>query len=173
MLTNPIAASSATDYFVISNHHIAEVRRNRQTGQNSLVTLKAFAPGDVFHKFSAGAILHDPTYLTVQTGTREHITLNPDFLQYINHSCKPNVFFDTTNMQIVVLRPLDPEEEITFFYPSTEWDMTQGFNCYCGEDCCISEIKGAAWLTEAQTKQYRFTDYIKEQLEKRLREARA
>lgn len=172
MLTNPIAARAA-DYDIISSHSIAEVRRSTETGQNALVTLKAFAPGEVFHSFVAGAILHDPTYLTVQTGTREHITLNPDFLQYINHSCKPNVFFDTTAMQIIVLRPLEPEDEITFFYPSTEWDMTQSFNCYCSEDCCIGEIKGAAWLTEAQVRQYRFTDYIKEQFEKRLREARA
>lgn len=172
MLTNPIAARAA-DYDIISHHQYAEVRRSLETGQNSLVTLKAFAPGEVFHKFTAGAILHDPTYLTVQTGTREHITLNPEFLQYINHSCKPNVFFDTTAMQIIVLRPLEPGDEITFFYPSTEWDMTQAFNCYCGEDCCIGEVKGAAWLTGKQVKQYRFTDYIKEQFEKRLREARA
>ncbi len=138
-----------------------------------LVALKPFAPGEVFHAFTAGAILHTPTYLTVQTGTSEHITLQPEFLQYINHSCKPNVFFDTTAMQITVLRPLEPGDEVTFFYPSTEWDMTQTFNCNCGEACCIGEIKGAAWLPDSIIKQYRFTDYIKQQLQKRLHEARA
>jgi SET domain len=173
MQTNPIATSGATEYRVISTHAVAEVRKNLNTDQNALVTLKSFNPGDVFHRFSPSAILHNPTYLTVQTGTKEHITLQPDFLQYINHSCKPNVFFDTTEMQVIVLRPLEPGDEVTFFYPSTEWDMTQSFKCYCGEDCCIDEIKGAAWLSEHTVKQYRFTDYIREQFQKRMQEARA
>lgn len=173
MPTNPVAVSHTRENGVLNASAVAEVRKKPENGQNMLVSLKAFSPGDVFHKFSAGAILHTPTYLTVQTGTGEHITLQPEILQYINHSCKPNVFFDTTAMQIMVLRPLEPGDEITFFYPSTEWDMQQTFNCTCGEDCCIGEIKGAAWLSDTTIKQYRFTDYIKQQLQKRLHEARA
>ena len=174
MLTNPVAASTAESFFVVSTHDdVAEVRRNTETGHNSLVALKSFSPGHLFYSFSPGAILHNPTYLTVQTGTDVHIMLNPEFLQYINHSCRPNVFFDTTAMQVTVLRPLEAGEEVTFFYPSTEWDMSQSFNCYCGESCCIGDIKGAAWLSEETVKQYRFTDYIRQQFQKRLQEARA
>lgn len=25
-------------------------------------------------------------------------------------------------------------QDITFFYPSTEWDMAQGFECSCGAE---------------------------------------
>jgi hypothetical protein len=173
MPTNPVAALSANNNFVVSTHDVAEVRTNPETGQFLLVTLKAFRPGEVFHRFSPGAILHHPNYLTVQTGTGEHITLQPDFLQYVNHSCKPNVFFDTTAMHIVALRPLEPGDEITFFYPSTEWDMDQSFNCFCGESCCIGEVKGAAWLSQETTKNYRVTDFIRSQFKKRMHEARA
>lgn len=48
-------------------------------------------------------------------------------------------------MQLVALRELDIEEEMTFFYPSTEWEMTQSFSCYCGSPACIGEIRGAAF----------------------------
>jgi hypothetical protein len=27
-------------------------------------------------------------------------------------------------------------QELTFFYPSTEWDMAQGFECICGTATC-------------------------------------
>jgi hypothetical protein len=29
-------------------------------------------------------------------------------------------------------RGLAEGQDITFFYPSTEWDMAQGFDCSCG-----------------------------------------
>ena len=84
-------------------------------------------PGMYFVIFGAGITQSYPTYLTVQTGTNRHITLMPEFLQYINHSCSPNVFFDTTSMQLICLQPLQPGDEFTFFYPSTEWDNGTAF----------------------------------------------
>jgi hypothetical protein len=58
-----------------------------------------------------------PTYLSVQVADDRHIHLAPEFLQYINHSCEPNTFFDTKNGKVVALRDITPNEEITFFYP--------------------------------------------------------
>src|SRR5262245_2117440 len=124
-LTNPA-------YRTISNHEIAEVRQKKTNGQNALFSLRSFQPGDVIADFSAGTIAAEPTYLTVQIGDGKHITLQPEYLQYINHSCAPNVFFNTTTMQLVALKELRIEEEMVFFYPSTEWKMTQCFHCYCG-----------------------------------------
>src|SRR5687768_17496631 len=98
-------------YRIISNHKIAEVRRRNTNDQNALFALRSYRPGEVIADFSAGTISAEPTYLTVQVGLRKHITLQPEFLQYINHSCDPNVFFDTTTMQLVALKPLKPEEE--------------------------------------------------------------
>jgi hypothetical protein len=54
-----------------------------------------------------------------------------------------------------------------FFYPSTEWKMTQSFDCYCGSQHCIGEIKGAAYLSREAQEKYRFTDFIQQQLAKR------
>ena len=154
-------------YRTVSNHVIAERRQKISNNQNALFALQSFQPGEVIADFSAGTIAAEPTYLTVQVDTGKHITLQPEFLQYINHSCAPNVFFDTTTMKLVALKEIRQEEEMTFFYPSTEWEMTQPFRCYCGSPACLGEIKGAAFLSKNVWKQYRLTDFIQQQLAKR------
>lgn len=154
-------------YRIISNHGIAEMRQKISNEQNALFALQSFQPGEVIAAFWAGTIAAEPTYLTVQVDTGKHITLQPEFLQYINHSCDPNVFFDTSLMQLVALKELRAGDEMTFFYPSTEWKMTQSFNCYCGSSNCLGDIRGAFYLSDNVTKQYRFTDFIQQQLAKR------
>src|SRR5688500_5344824 len=119
-------------YRAVSNHIIAEVRQKLSNNQNALFALKSYQPGDLIAHFGAGSISKEPTYLTVQVGHDKHITLQPAFLQYINHSCEPNVFFNTSTMQLVALKEVGMDDEFTFFYPSTEWKMNQPFQCYCG-----------------------------------------
>ncbi len=160
--------TTTTDaYRIISNHEFAERREKLSNNQNALFSLRSWQAGDVLADFSAGTISTEPTYLTVQVGTDRHITLQPEFLQYINHSCDPNVFFDTTTMQLVALRTIEAGEEFVFFYPSSEWEMTQSFQCYCGSHRCLGEIKGAAFLSDEAVQQNRFTDFIQQQLAKR------
>ena len=154
-------------YRTISYHVIAERRQKLSNDQNALFASQSFQSGEVIAEFSAGTIAAEPTYLTVQVGIGKHITLQPEFLQYINHSCDPNVFFNTTTMQLVALKEIQQQEEMTFFYPSTEWEMTQTFNCYCGCQYCIGEIRGAAFLSKEAQDKYRFTDFIQQQLAKR------
>lgn len=160
-------------WLTISHHEFAEVRQHHQTHQNAFFALQSYQAGDVIAPFSASTISKEPTYLTVQVGINKHITLQPEHLQYINHSCDPNVFFDTTTMQLIALKDIKPEDELTFFYPSTEWNMIQPFNCYCGHANCLGEIKGAAHIPEDVIKQYRLTDFIKNELQKRSKIRRA
>jgi len=165
MSTNTITSPASQ---VISRHNFAEVLQNSSSGQKSLHASVSFSPGDIICPFSAGTTQGHATYLTVQTGTSTHITLMPEFLQYINHSCAPNVFFDTTAMQLVCLSALNPGDELTFFYPSTEWDMAQPFVCNCGNKNCLQLINGASHLSVETLRQYRLTDFIKEQAKEKL-----
>ncbi|HMR93619.1 MAG TPA: SET domain-containing protein-lysine N-methyltransferase [Chitinophagaceae bacterium] len=151
-------------YRLISGHGFAEVRQHLHNQQQALYILQPFQAGETIAAFSAGTISAEPTYLTVQVGNAKHITLQPEFLQYINHSCAPNVFFNTTTMELTALRDIAAGEELTFFYPSTEWEMTQAFQCYCGHANCIGEIKGAKFLAAEQLKGYLLTDFIMQQL---------
>lgn len=160
-------SASSPVYRHVSHHVIADVRQHISNGQNALFTLRSWSPGEVLADFSAGTFSSEPTYLTVQVAEGKHITLQPEFLQYINHSCEPNVFFDTTLMQLVALKEIPAETELVFFYPSSEWEMTQSFHCFCGCTNCLGEIKGAAFLTKEAISYYRFTDYIQSRLAKK------
>lgn len=150
-------------YEVVSRHGFGDVLLNTSTSQKSLHAAVAVKPGEVISKFHAGITQSYATYLTVQTGVDTHITLQPEFLQYINHSCNPNVFFDTAAMELVCLKPLEPGDELTFFYPSTELDMSQPFVCNCQDASCLQLINGALHLDKSTLLKYRLTDFIKQQ----------
>jgi len=93
-----------------------------------------------------------PTYATVQMGKEEHLNLNSD-LVYINHSCEPSLTFDLSPTSLGIFagpKGLKPGDELTFFYPSTEWDMAQGFDCFCGAETCRGFISGAKNMKKEQ-----------------------
>lgn len=102
---------------VISRHAFVDVLLNTSTNQKCLTATKLIQPGETISRFHADITQSFATYLTVQIGVDKHITLQPGFLQYINHSCSPNVFFNTTTMELVCLRTLQPGDELTFFIP--------------------------------------------------------
>ncbi len=149
---------------VISQHIFADVLLNTENNQKSLNATKAIVAGEVISFFNAKETFNRPTYLTVQVGVNKHITLMPEFLQYINHSCSPNVFFDTTLMQLVCIKDIFPGEELRFFYPSTEWQMDQPFVCNCGATNCLQLIQGAAYLSNRVIANHQFTDFINQQI---------
>ena len=93
-------------YQMSSEHGFADIMQNSSTGEKSLHASAFFDAGESICGFNAEKILGTATYLTVQTGDDKHIILQPEFLQYINHSCDPNVFFDTTEMQLVALKEI-------------------------------------------------------------------
>jgi len=151
-------------YSVISSHTFAEVREDVASLARSLHSITTFMAGETLCCFGAAAILRTPTYLTIQTGTDEHIHLKPEFLKYTNHSCNPNVFFDTAAMELVALRDILPGDELTFFYPSTEWNMAQPFECLCGHSACLHHISGAAYMDRQVLNRFRLTRFIQQQL---------
>jgi len=146
--------------FVIVSAEIAEIRIDAKQNSRSLYSRKTFAKDDVIAEFGAKETFDQPTYLTVQVSDNEHIELLPEYLECINHSCEPNCFFDTTRLELVALKDIKEDEELTFFYPSTEWDMDQAFKCVCGNKNCIGLVKGARYLSAENIAKYRFTDYI-------------
>jgi SET domain len=113
-----------------SNQHfktaeIAEVITDITNGNRSLFSKKAFCKDDIISAFDWDIVYESPNYLTVQIADNKHIILQPSFLECINHSCAPNAFFDTTKKELICVKPIAIGEEITFFYPSAEWDMDQ------------------------------------------------
>lgn len=145
----------------------ARVVRNPATGQHSLHANAFFDQGELICVFEAADTFDTPSYLTLQTALKKHILLSPQCLQYTNHSCDPNVFFDTDKMELIALKAVQPGDEMVFFYPSTEWKMAEAFQCNCGSSNCLGIIKGASAITDELLKQYRLTSFIHLQLQNR------
>ncbi|NES04652.1 MAG: SET domain-containing protein [Okeania sp. SIO2F4] len=143
----------------------AAINECQLTKDKSLHSLIEINPGEIISEFGSKEVLDTPNYLTVQISDSEHIMLAPEFLQYINHSCSPNVFFDTTNMVVMALQKIEIGEEFTFFYPSTEWSMDQGFDCLCQSENCLEYIQGAAHLPPEILRKYKLSQYIEQKLE--------
>lgn len=143
------------------------VMRNAQ-GYHRAIAAVAIAEGEVLAPFGARETRDVPNYLTVQTGPEAHILLAPEHLQYINHSCDPNVFFDTARMEIRALHPIAPGDEITFFYPSTEWSMDRAFACGCASRDCLGQVAGADQLDARSLARHRFNGHILDELAERI-----
>lgn len=72
---------------------------------------------------------------------------------FINHSCSPNTKLDTEKKWFIAIKNISKNEEITFNYLTTEWDMKKwgtDFKCVCGAKNCFGHIKGFKYLTRKQ-----------------------
>ncbi|PKY03228.1 galactose-proton symport [Aspergillus campestris IBT 28561] len=142
------------------------------SGAISLVSLPA---GALFAKI-ATATPAKKAYTSVQTGRDSHIELNSD-LVYCNHSCDPSLVFDMSRMEVRVVdhRPLNKGDALTFFYPSSEWEMDQPFQCSCGagEGVCRGWIAGAGQMGQDAIKGYWLNPHIEEMVAERWGGAQA
>jgi hypothetical protein len=101
-----------------------------------------------------------PTQFTVQVGRHRHVEVKE--LSSMNHSCDPNVILDTTRMLAFATRAIAAGEELTFFYPSTEWEMSAPFICLCGAQSCIHVVAGARFLPLSTLEQHFLNRHIRE-----------
>ena len=111
----------------------------------SLVTDRAYRSGQLIQRIEEYQITACPTYQTIQIGADRHINVL-DVLAYLNHSCAPNTIVDTHALTITAARDISGGETLTFFYPSTEWQMAQPFICLCGAPQCVRWVAGARYL---------------------------
>jgi hypothetical protein len=136
------------------------VKRHGALGTR-LVAAARIARGTPFFRVRADHVRRQPTYQTVQIGPRRH-TLSLGILQYINHSCEPNVIIDTKSRLCYAAREIPPREELSYFYPSTEWELARPFLCLCGVAHCIRIVTGARYLSTDTLSRYFINEHIRE-----------
>ena len=82
----------------------------------------------------------------------DELQSNPDDCQtpgiYTNHSCNPNVVI--RDRAYIALRNIQPGDDITFDYETTEVDMAEPFTCGCQSETCRGIIRGYVHLSAAQ-----------------------
>src|SRR5688572_10227306 len=68
---------------------------------------------------------------TIQFGERLHQMYTGDPDDFVNHACRPNCRLDVETYQFIDLVPIRPDQELTFNYLSSEWEMVEPFTCLC------------------------------------------
>lgn len=64
-------------------------------------------------------------------------------------------------------RDLQKGDALTFWYPSSEWEMAQPFDCTCGSRECKGRISGAGDMDEAVLRGYWLNKHIEDMLDAR------
>jgi len=103
----------------------------------------------------AGAIRRAPTRYSIQIGLDEHVECDARLddaqmrlrhpWRFLNHSCDPNAAI--VGRTLVARRTIEPGDEITFDYTTTEARMAEPFECRCGAPECLGEIRGFLLLS--------------------------
>ncbi|AQT74963.1 MULTISPECIES: SET domain-containing protein-lysine N-methyltransferase [Streptomyces] len=124
---------------------------------NGVAAAYDVAAGQVVTDLGACIEADAPSIYTIDVGGRH---IDGPRVRHLNHSCDPNTRVDTVRLQVVALRPIAAGEELTFFYPSTEWEMVGPFACLCGADRCIGTVSGARDLPPAVLERYALNPHI-------------
>jgi hypothetical protein len=117
-----------------------------------LVTEPILAEGFLFT--IVGDVTPAPSRISVQIAEGLHVDLaegrRPEELldgyywRFMNHSCEPNAAI--RNRDVFALRNIDPWEQVTFNYNTTEFEMAEPFDCRCGSQRCIGRVRGFHFL---------------------------
>ena len=128
----------------------------------SLVTKQAYKMGEIICDIPTEKIFDKANRYTVQIGLDRHTEVGK--LSALNHSCDPNVLLDTEHLKMVARRDIEVGEELSFFYPSTEWEMDAPFICLCGSSNCIHVVAGARFLPLSTLENHYLNRHIREMM---------
>lgn len=166
-MKNPFLTTIEIEVHAVEDERF-EIRECVPQNHRALFARARFDAEEVITSFGASEVRTEPDRYTVQIDRDSHVVLDPLYLQYINHHCNPNVMFDCRTMEVRALRAIEPGDELTFFYPSTEWSMEEPFACHCGSPLCLSQIRGAAFLSPAVLAEYEINPHIAELARERV-----
>lgn len=128
----------------------------------TLITKQSYSKGEVICDIPSENIMDKPNRFTVQIGRNVHTHVGK--LAALNHSCDPNVVLDTANMRMIARRDISKGEKLSFFYPSTEWEMQAPFICLCGASNCIHVVAGARFLPLSTLENHYLNEHIREMM---------
>ncbi|KAF4974017.1 hypothetical protein FZEAL_9037 [Fusarium zealandicum] len=149
-----------------SHPDLIRVDRSDQPFKSAAVSLVSLPPGALLAKITEATPTPNATWTSFSTGRGKHMEFNSDIV-YINHSCDPNLVVDTARMEVRVAddRHIKAGDELTWFYPSAEWEMAQSFPCECGTRRCLTAIRGSKFIEPVLLKGYFLNRHIQEHLE--------
>jgi SET domain len=115
----------------------------------AVIAIQELAPGTRVFPLT-GTLTHLPDAYTMQIGAHTHLLPDGQLWRYLNHSCAPNCRIDFNTWTLVTTRTIQCNEELTFNYLTTEWDMVAPFACQCGALHCYGCVAGFKYLPLVQ-----------------------
>jgi hypothetical protein len=128
----------------------------------SLITKQAYQKGEIICDIPTEKLFDKANRYTVQISQTKHTEVGK--LSALNHSCDPNVILDTENLKMIARRDIAEGEELSFFYPSTDWEMDAPFICLCGASNCIHVVAGARFLPLSTLENHYLNRHIREMM---------
>lgn len=148
-------------------HALLQVNRSSLHFGSSATSKISLPAGALFARITTATHAPRQTYSSVQVGRDAHVELNSDIV-FFNHSCAPSLEFDMVEfeMRVVKERVLPEGDELSFFYPSTDWRMAQPFDCWCGapNGMYLGRIERAERLDKAVLSRYWLNEHVEEML---------
>jgi hypothetical protein len=89
-----------------------------------------------------GEILESPNKYSYQIGKNRHLDRVYGIQDELRHSCDPNCYVDIEKLELVALKDIGANEELTINYCCTEENMAEPFICNCNSINCYKNIKG-------------------------------
>lgn len=128
-----------------------------------LVTLRPLDAGQTITLLSEGGgfvEVPNATRCSIQIDERRHIE-HHGAVAFLNHSCVPNCSIDTGGLALVARRRIAAGDELTLYYPATEWEMAEPFACQCGAPECLGTIAGARYVHHDCLQHYAVSQHIR------------
>lgn len=115
--------------------------------------------GSVIMKYSGPLLKYvqtTPQTLALQIGPDLYIGASGDADDFVNHSCDPNagMQIDGTDVQLIAIRNITIDEQITFDYSTTMDEDDFEFDCLCGSPVCRGRIRDFKHLPAELRRKY-------------------
>ena len=132
---------------------------NDLNGQLTLVAT-AFIPAGLPVIQITGKLTTAPSRFSVQVGLDRHVDVDDPTLveayperylwRFLNHRCTPNAF--VRGQELVALKPIYAEDEISFNYNANEYQMASPFECWCDAHGGRTgfQVRGYKYLSETE-----------------------
>ncbi|MCX6785509.1 MAG: SET domain-containing protein-lysine N-methyltransferase [Candidatus Komeilibacteria bacterium] len=95
--------------------------------------------GEAFYKIPSDKILSQNHHQAARIGAQQWVW-DEQVLNFVNHSCEPNVFINVANLTLVALKNIRAGEEITCNYDFSEGEQGFHFICQCGSKFCEQQV---------------------------------
>lgn len=153
----PVELKPMKDQSQLIRELVAPIAVVRLDGHYRVLATRSHEPGAFLLEVD-GSLTERASRFSVQVGEDQHVDLpdHGDFesildahpWRFLNHSCEPNAVLRGRTLR--ALRTIEPWEQLSFDYNTTELKLSSPFVCRCGAPTCCTVVSGFESLSEEE-----------------------